>query len=222
MSLTDISNPNKRKMSEYIRPRPSANAHHAISFAKEIGYPLNLFVSINFSLTACLDEDTDVAFRRLRQFFTKWTSRPHKKVRFHAAPPTFVYSIENQSGVLNTHWLVHVPSPRHDEFSSQLGTWLEKAAGPVYDTLKAIDIQPVTSARSVGKYLLKGNYPSKARDWDIRPEYCGWVTGRRVGHSQNLGPVERERWYVAGRIPRPKHYVINKFNQRQRWSEQPK
>jgi hypothetical protein len=217
MVLADVVNPNKRKMSEYIRPRTSRNVHHGISFAQMRGLPLNRFVSINFSLTACPPENTDLAFRRVREFFQKWTTRPHKKARAHAAPPTFVYSIENQNGVLNAHWLVHVPIQRHVEFDAQLRRWLGKAAGTVYDDLKAVDIQPVTSARSAGKYLLKGMYPSMARNFDVRAEYCGWVTGRRVGHSQNIGPIERERWILAGRLQRPQRYVINKYNQQQRW-----
>lgn len=219
MGLSGGHDPRKRRMSEYIRPRTSRNVHHGISFAKERGLPLNRFVSINFSLTACAPEDTDLTFRRVREFFHKWTTRPPRKARAHAAPATFVYSIENQNGVLNVHWLVHVPASRHDEFEEKLRLWVAKAAGTVYDELKAVHIKPVTSARSAGKYFLKGMYPSMARNFDVRPEYCGWVTGRRVGHSQNIGPVERERWILAGKLARPKQYVINKYNQQQRWNK---
>jgi len=211
MSFVDVPNPNKRKVSEYIRHRPSRNIHHAISFANTRNLPLNRFVSINFSLTDCPAEKTDIAFRHLREFFTKWTSRPHKKASALAAPPTFVYSIENQNEVLNAHWLVHVPPPRHAEFAAKLGLWLNKATGGVYDEQRAIHIQSVTSARAVGKYMLKGLHPSMAENWDIRAEYCGRVTGRRAGHSQNLGPVEMERWIIAERHPRPKRWVHGKY-----------
>jgi hypothetical protein len=222
MPFTDVSPvPEKRKQSEYIRPRPSRNVHHAISLAKVKGLPLNRFVSLNFSLTDCPEASTDLAFRRVREFFTKWTNRPHKKARAHAAPPTFVYCIENQNSVLNAHWLVHVPTARHAEFAAKLEIWLIKATGGVYDELRAINIQSVTSARGVGKYLLKGLYPSMARNWDIRPEYCGWVTGRRIGHSQNIGPVEMERMIIAGQFARPKRYVQGKYKRHNQQGAQP-
>jgi hypothetical protein len=219
MSFADVPfNPEKRKQSEYIRPRPSRNVHHAISLAKAKGLPLNRFVSLNFSLTDCPPENTDLAFRRVREFFTKWTNRPQKKARAHAAPPTFVYCIENQDSVLNAHWLVHVPVARHAEFAAKLEVWLIRATGGVYDELRAINIRAVTSARGLGKYMLKGLRESMAENWDIRAEYCGWVTGRRVGHSQNIGPVEMERMILAGQFERPKRYVKGKYrrqNQRQ-------
>jgi hypothetical protein len=211
MALVDPSNSKKRKVSEYIRPRSSRNVHHAISFAKTRKLPLNRFVSINFSLTDCPAEQTDIAFRRFRDFFTKWTSRPHKKASANAAPPTFVYCIENQNEVLNVHWLVHVPTPRHAEFAAKLNIWLNKATGGVYDELRAIHIQSVPSARAAGKYMLKGLHPSMAENWDIRADYCGRVTGRRVGHSQNLGPVEMERWIIAKRHPRPQRWKHGKY-----------
>jgi hypothetical protein len=205
----------QRKQSEYIRPRPSRNVHHAITLANVKGLPLNRFVSLNFALTDCPEKETDVAFRRVREFYTKWVHRPHKKARAHAAPPTFVYCIENQSGVLNAHWLVHVPMARHAEFPAKLAVWLTKATGRVYDELKAINIKSVTSARGAGKYILKGLYPSMARNWDIEAEYCGWVTGRRIGHSQNIGPVEMERMILAGQFPRPKRWIHAKYRRQQ-------
>jgi hypothetical protein len=49
--------------------------------------------------------------------------------------------------------------------------------------------------------------------FDIRPEYQGWVTGRRIGHSRNIGPVALNHMRRAGKHPPARRYIPGKYGQ---------
>ena len=210
MSIAVINPAPKRRASDYIRHLPARNLHHGIRLAESKGLTLNTFVSLNFSLTDCPAPETDTSFQKLRTIFTKWVTRPPKDNNSPKAPPTFVWVIENQCECLNAHWLVHVPAGRLCEFRAKLSTWLERAAGQVFSD-KAIDIRPAQHPTRIGKYMLKGMYPSLARDFAIRPEYQGWVTGRRIGHSKNIGPVQLARMRSLGKHPPASRWIHGKY-----------
>jgi hypothetical protein len=179
-----------RKQSDLIRLPPASNLHHGIKQAECLGLGLNLFVSVNFSLTSCTPEETDVAFAEIRAKFGKWVQRPRREDLGHEAPPTFVWVIENPDNCMNAHWLVHVPAAREDDFAAKLSKWLEVATGGVHSD-KAIHIAPAYRPHGAKMYMLKGMHPSLCRTFGIRYENQGWVTGKRVGHSRNIGPARR-------------------------------
>ncbi len=85
--------------------------------------------------------------------------------------------------------------------------WLEAAVGDVYSD-KAIKIKPVTNAEGLKAYFLKGLQPSDARVFGIWHTYQGWVTGRRISHSKDLGPVQVKKWRKFGVFPPAKSWVI--------------
>lgn len=207
---TEAANSRPRRASDYIRHLPARNFHHGIRLAESKGLSLNTFVSINFSLTDCPEKQTDLSFQQLRTTFGKWVTRPQKDAAALKAPPTFVWVIENQNGCLNAHWLVHVPTARQSEFRAKLPDWLGRSAGQVYDN-KAIDIREAQHPTRIGKYMLKGMYPSLARDFGIRPEYQGWVTGRRIGHSKNVGPVQLAHMRRLGKHPPASRWIHGKY-----------
>jgi hypothetical protein len=216
MTGTDASVPvppwKKRRATDYIRQIPARNLHHAIRLADSKGLSLNTFVSINFSLTACPEEETDLAFQKIRFTFGKWVSRPSREAAEHKAPPTFVWVIENQSNCLNAHWLVHLPAARREDFQERLPAWLESAAGLVHSP-NAIDMRPASNPKGAGCYMLKGMYPSMAQNFGIEAEYQGWVTGRRIGHSKNLGPVQLGIMRSLGKHPRARPFILGLYGQ---------
>jgi hypothetical protein len=205
----------KRKASQYIRRIPARNLHHAIRLAKSKGLPLNLFVSLNFSLTTCVEDRLDICFRLVRTRFTKWTTQPGRKKLALAAPPTFVWVLENQGACLNAHWLVHVPDERHTEFETKLPSWLEEATGCILDA-RSIDVRLADNSLKRGRYMLKGMFPSMARNFAIEAQETGWITGRRIGHSRNLGPVELKRMISVGKHPPVQRWKHNKYGQASR------
>src|SRR4051812_38492327 len=98
------------KHSEHIGRKPAGNVYHGIRIAETIGLPLNLFVSINFSLIACAPDDVSRSFKKLRDTFAKWVTRPPRPLKEHKAAPTFVWVIESPPNCnINVHWMIHVP-----------------------------------------------------------------------------------------------------------------
>jgi hypothetical protein len=212
-SASDVNIPadnRKRRASDYIRQLPARNLHHGIRLAESKGYGLNTFVTFCFSLTGCPEEQTDKAFQKIRTNYGKWITRPSKDVARYKAPPTFVWVIENKDCCLNAHWMVHVPTTRQNEFQDKVEEWLNSATGIIYSD-KAIDIKQVTNPKGLEKYMLKGMFPTVARDFGINPEYQGWVTGRRIGHSKNIGPVQVARMRKQGKFPRAIRWIQNKY-----------
>jgi hypothetical protein len=172
---------------------------------------LNLFISLNFSLTACPETLVDVAFQQIRTAFGKWITRPKKEAAALKAPPTYVWVIENQNGCLNAHWMPHIPAARENEFRARLPKWLEEATGMVYSP-QAIDIRPAHNPKGSGRYMLKGMYRTTAENFGIRHEYQGWVTGRRIGHSKNIGPVQLDHMRHLGKHPPARRWIHGKYD----------
>jgi hypothetical protein len=193
-------------MSDLIGLLPSRNVHLGVRLASALKLDLNQFVTFNFTQTSCPPESADLAFAKLRASFAKWARRPGKSRWLLAVPPTFVWVIENPNDCLNGHWLVHVPAERQAEFAANLPKWFEAAVGEVYSQ-NAIKIKSVTNAEGLKAYFLKGLHPSAARKFGIRHIYQGWVTGRRVGHSKNIGPVQVKKWRGLGVFPPAKRWI---------------
>jgi hypothetical protein len=196
----------KRRASDHIRQIPARNLHHAIRLATSKGLPLNLFVSFNLTLTRCPEYEADLAFQLVRTRFSKWIRRAAL-----TAPPTFVWVIENPNGCLNAHWLLHVPAARHAEFKEKLPLWVTEATGEILAS-QAIDVRPAEQPTRFERYMLKGMFPSMARNFGIRPEPQGWVTGRRIGHSRNLGPVQVAALRRLGKHPPASRWIHGKYD----------
>ena len=102
--------------------------------------------------------------------------------------------------------MVHVPREHHADFKANLQKWLEDAVGDVYSE-KAIKVKRVTNAEGLKAYLLKGLHPSLAKLFGIRYENQGWVYGRRIGHSKNIGPVQVKKWRDLRMFPPAKRWI---------------
>lgn len=201
-----------RKQSDLVRLLPARNLYHGVRLASSLDLPLNLFVSLGFSRSACPTNKTDRAFAAIRNQFGKWITRPRKEQRGHLAPPTFVWVIENPNGCSHAHWLVHIPIARQREFRVLLAEWFAKATGGGVPT-HAIHIKKAKFPKGTGKYMLKGMHPALARRYDILHENQGWVTGRRIGHSKNIGPVQVAEMFRQGRYLPPSRWKWNKYGQ---------
>jgi hypothetical protein len=189
---------------------PARNIHHGIRLAASLGLDLNLFVSLNFSLTTCPAERACDAFAQVRALFGKWVTRPPRTMHLHQAPPTFVWVIENSEGCLNAHWLVHVPQARQKEFAAKLDAWFGAAVGDVHSD-RAIHIRPAPQPMAAGRYMLKGMHPALARRFNIEHVYQGWVFGKRVGHSKNVGPGQVAEMRRQGRYRPARRWVPGRW-----------
>ena len=100
--------------------------------AQRIGYPLNAWLTINFSMTSIAPWDAVDAFKRFRcNHLNQWARRPNKGKgpRF---PATYAYVFENErDGVpfdeigpdlphnVHCHTYLHVPEARQHDLGSE-------------------------------------------------------------------------------------------------------
>lgn len=185
-----IMNNSASRQTVQIGRKPAANVHHATRFAEALGYPLNQFVTINYTLTECPSEQATSAFRHLlASWFARWLRRHPRNVK--AAQPTYVYTFEAAGGQVAVHWLVHIPRGLIREFWRKVPEWVEMTTGGMVSsgTVKHRRIQKIVGLK---RYILKGMDPYFAKAWKIRPSPQGVVIGRRSGFSRNLGPTARQ------------------------------
>lgn len=183
-------NNSRNRQSLQIGRKPAANLHHATRFAERIGQPLNQFITINYTKTACRPEDASARFRLLlASWFARWLRR-HPRNR-KACQPTYVWVLEAAGGQTAVHWLVHIPRGLIREFWSMVPQWVQATVGPDIEpsTVKHRRIHNVTGLK---RYVLKGMDPHFARAWKIRPSPQGMIVGKRSGFSRNLGPAARK------------------------------
>jgi hypothetical protein len=114
----------------HIDRRQARNFMKAIRYADthlvELGRPLNTFATMNFDHVDCPSERVSAKFEQLRDsHFVRW-------LRYNAAaPPYYVWVLENQGGNTHVHWIVHIPKSLRIAFERKLPEWLARVAGTV-------------------------------------------------------------------------------------------
>jgi hypothetical protein len=174
------------RRSSFIRRQQITNIKPAIRLAEKNGTPLNRFVTLNFTHTACDAEAVGPAFANLRERFMRWFRRGHRQDTQPRA--AFVWVAENANDHAAIHWLVHVPDARLADFRARLPLWLEKVSGGINGEDSAINVKLAYTPLGAGKYMMKGIDPAYAAFYRIRPVPQGIVHGKRCGFSQSLGP----------------------------------
>lgn len=189
---TRFSSPSAQRTSSWIGRKPAANIWHAFNFAAEIGRPLTLFVTLNFSLTDCPPEVATFKFRQIVETFTRWWRRPPRRSSI-GSPGAFAYvwTAEAGGGQTGIHWVLHMPASRRADFADRLRQWLETYAGNVQPG--AIDIRDADRPTGLRRYMLKGADPAYAAFCDIDFEDQGVVHGKRSGVSRSLQRAAREK-----------------------------
>lgn len=185
------------RQSRYVPHRAASNLSRAVSFAGEIGRPLDTLVTINYGLTYTDERDMTAAFRRLiKSFYGKWFARhpAHRMIADKA--PTYVWVAEGRPGHHGIHWLVYLPFDLKAEFERQLPRWIQKTAGDLLDT-KAVQVQHAWRPAGAAEYMLKGLRPSHAKRYKIKAVFQGDVYGKRCAVSENLGPTAIRRYREA-------------------------
>ncbi len=187
--------PRAFRPSTAIKRKPAANFWHAFNFAKDLGKPLNTFVTLNFAHTDCHQGDVSPTFQLLlARYFGPWWRRPSRLLRLgQQGSPSYVWVAENGSDHPCIHWVLYVPDNRRDEFSRRLPQWLRKVVTTVHCEDNAIDITPVHNAPGLRKYLLKGCEPMYAAFCKIEHKPQGVVFGKRSGVSRGLQRTARGR-----------------------------
>ena len=124
-----LHNPGASRLTHAIKRPSVACVLNGTNFAALNGLPLNTLITLNFWQSACPEEKASAAFAWLRDFrFTPFMRRPLKRLGIKGVQPTYVWALENPSGV-HGHWLVHVPEERKDIFAERLPLWFAEVTG---------------------------------------------------------------------------------------------
>lgn len=203
----------------YVGPKAAQTNYYADMQAARLKLPINVRVTINFTLLGVEPEDATFVFRKMRSSrFAKWVSRPRKGCG-PAAPPTDYHGFENRRGDevyrqigpglphnVHAHWSMHIPTKRRRDFEAELHRWVNEIAGHGGWPVLALKVEDLTFGQAA-KYLNKGAKPPVARRYGANPEKIreqGMVIGRRTGTSRNIGPARRRADDAARGIDRRK------------------
>lgn len=198
------------RLTSYIGIRAARSVYYAThEQAERIGTPLNLFVTINFSLAGFDPKEATTVFSQLRDgYFGPWMRRPQKGAG-PAAPPTYVYAFENvrdqvpimEDGPdhnVHVHWSLYVPGQRVVAFMDRLYDWMDTLAakrGLPRCPDGAIQIDSIDDerggSRGIRNYLLKGAHKPVAMHFGAEAVPQGLIHGKRAGTSRNLGNAAR-------------------------------
>lgn len=190
----------------YVGPKAAQTNYYADMQARRLGLPINVRVTINFTLLDVPPEEATYVFRKMRSSrFTKWVSRPRKGCG-PSAPPTDYHGFENKRGDevyrhigpglphnVHVHWSMHIPSGRRRDFEAELHRWVNEMAGHSSWPNMALKVEDLTFWEPA-KYLNKGAKPAIARRYGANPKKIseqGMIIGRRTGTSRNVGPTRR-------------------------------
>ena len=168
------------------------NIFHAFNFARAIGVPFN--VSVTLHLHETTDQAAATIFERIRHKYRDWLSYI---ARSQGRPfvPMYVYSFE-APGNPHVNWVLTIPPELLAAFRAKLPTWIGKVQGAVdpFD-LRVADINPA-AYKQMANYIVKGCDPAFARHFFLEVLYAqhgpqGAFWGKRAGVSPSFNKSAR-------------------------------
>jgi hypothetical protein len=168
-----------------------------LSFAREIGMPLNTHLIIHWGGTLAGDDPNGKLFAKFRylldlRFRRKfgipltgiWVRERHRNKR-----------TRQQSEVIHSHLLLHLPSRWRAALRQDAEQLVTLVARTILDD-RTIELTFPTNPD--GKYLLKGGTQAVWEDFRLPQKWRsklgeGLIDGKRCGVTQNIGPAARSR-----------------------------
>jgi hypothetical protein len=192
----------KRGYSDFLARNQVESMRRAAEFAHDIGYPLNLAISINWDRTWVGDDPDGRLLDQLMEL-----SRKLFKRQWGVSVFAWIEVREYPKDPFprpNAHVLVHCPEGRLEEYRAWVRQTLERFCSRL--DAKAVKFKLVgngnpTLAAVLGKanYMSKGVNPSAAARLGIRPSAQGRIHGKRAGVSQDIGLAAQRRHQAAAR-----------------------
>lgn len=184
---------------------------HAFDFARFLGYPLNLFITINLGRHDVRSHYATTVFRSIRARYRDWYCRKTTLFGPKRLDPMYVYTVENPNGMTHAHWAVHIPEAFQEEFFRKLPRWVRRSQGEVlpYD-IDVSKIDPHTD-KVLAKYIVKGLDPAYVPYMHLENYAApqGRVWGRRGMASAALNRTARKR---AGFVAKQDRHKWKKAN----------
>ena len=182
----------------------ATNLIEAVTFAKSIGLPLVVHLTLHWSGTVAFDDHHGTRFAKVREGLKKVLLR-------RGIPPAWAWCRECKAhtDIVHCHLLFHLPiayrtGPKLDGIKAAIERLVDRHGdGILGEFAVTLKLWPDPD----GLYLIKGGgpdvwerFPRIRKDWR-KPH--GVIHGKRCGVSQNLGPAARLRALMR----RPKQRV---------------
>ena len=168
-----------------------------LSFAREIGMPLNTHLIVHWGGTLAGDDPDGNLFARLRYLLDKRFRRKYN------IPLTGIWARERhrnkrtqqQSEVVHSHLLLHLPIRFRVSARKDVDQLVTLVAGQILDDRT---IELTFPHNPDGKYLLKGGTPAVWKAFNLPDKWRsklgeGTIEEKRCGITQNIGPAPRHR-----------------------------
>jgi hypothetical protein len=206
----------------YVGQKAAQTNYYADMQAARIGLPINLRMTLNFSLLGVSPDVATSVFRRMRSTrFTKWVTRPRQGCG-PAAAPTDYYGFENRRDNIaylkigpdlphnvHVHWSAHVPLRRQGDFEAVLRGWVAEITKTEDWPENALKIEQLTFGKPA-TYINKGALPATAERYGVAKDKIreqGLIIGKRTGTSRNIGPARRRADDAKEGIDRRKNHT---------------
>ena len=186
-----------------IGPKQAAGAFHAVRFANDNGRAMNLLITINFSDLGIDPDDAGQFFKEIWARFTRWYAyQRDRKGRPFGKFSAYAVHEHPAGGRRHVHWVMHAPEGAKEEIERVVRDRICKLVG-VDCVGGAVDVREAYSPGQLAKYTLKGIDPLYASHFHMTAEDQGFISGRRLTVSRNIGhAARRAAGWVRRRRPR--------------------
>jgi hypothetical protein len=172
-----------------LRANTALNIVRAFDYAKFIGRPLNLFVTIIFKERYDLIKINEI-FRKIISWNTRWNNEYSKRHSLPKQKPVWLYVFENPQFNPHVHWCFNIRKEQIEVFKVKLQKWLNRLQGSVEDNSICIKyINPFTD-KTLANYHVKGIDEEFIDFLHLQKIACyqGLIYGQRDRVSTLIGP----------------------------------
>lgn len=217
----------KTRITKKLRANTSWNIVRAFDYAKFIGRPLNLFVTISFKERYDLIKINRI-FRKIINRNTRWNNEYSKKNGLPKQSPVWLYVFENPKHNPHVHWCLNIRKEQIDNFKIKLEKWLKKLQGSIENNSICIKyINPYTD-KKLANYHVKGIDEEYIEFLHLQNIACyqGPIYGQRGRVSKEIGPTaikrsgfkadkDRDKWlslhpWIADDFTQPANWNVKK------------
>ena len=194
-----------RVSSEYISVGQATRLIVAAGYSFCSNYPLNRYVVLHLEDPATVHDHVTAFIKHVGDWLRYRTGYGLR----------YVWVLESKPA-LHVNILLHVPADHVDDFHRRLRRWIKEIglkfrkglikSKPIRHSKPGADPTDYLTKglRGLLRYVLKGVHPDHAARFGVRPEYQGFVAGRRCGRSETLSPED----YAFPTIPVGKNIWI--------------
>lgn len=184
----------KSRLTNKLRANTGLNIVWAFDYAKYIGRPLNLFITIIFKDRHDLIKNNHI-FRKILNKTTRWNKTYREENGLSKLKPVWVYVFENPQYNPHVHWCLNIEKEQIEELKLKLEQWLLKLQGSVDKNSICVKLIDPYRDKPLANYLIKGLDEDFIDFLHVRKiaKYQGPIWGQRARVAREVGPTTIKR-----------------------------